>query len=58
MVAGSDPAGLWSDDDDWRAVDQAVDEVRGRFGRDQLTSARLLTGRGQVVDPRSLQPPA
>ncbi|PIJ39780.1 DNA polymerase IV, partial [Leucobacter sp. OLES1] len=58
MAAGSDPAGLWSDDDDWRAVDQAVDEVRGRFGRDQLTSARLLTGRGQVVDARSLEPPA
>lgn len=57
MAAGSDPAGLWSDDDDWRAVDQAVDEVRGRFGRDQLTSARLLTGRGQVVDHRSLEPP-
>lgn len=57
MAAGSDPAGLWSDDDDWRAVDQAVDEVRGRFGRDQLTSARLLTGHGQVVDHRSLEPP-
>ncbi|RZT64687.1 DNA polymerase-4 [Leucobacter luti] len=56
--AGSDPAALWSDDEDWRAVDQAVDEVRGRFGAAGVTSASLLTGRGEVVDPRSLQPPA
>lgn len=56
--AGSDPAGLWSDDEDWRAVDQAVDELRGRFGAAGVTSASLLTGRGDVVDPRSLQPPA
>ena len=54
---GSDPAGLWSDDDDWKAVDQAVDEVRGRFGAAGVTSASLLTGRGEVVDPRSLQAP-
>lgn len=58
MPAGSDPAALWSDDDDWRAVDQTVDEVRGRFGAAGVTSASLLTGRGDVVDPRSLQPPA
>lgn len=55
--AGSDPAGLWSDDEDWRAVDQAVDEVRGRFGAAGVTSASLLAGRRDVVDPRSLQPP-
>jgi DNA polymerase-4 len=55
--AGSDPAGLWSDDEDWRAVDRAVDEVTGRFGREGLTSARLLAGREDVVDPRSLEPP-
>ncbi|MFV0434564.1 MAG: DNA polymerase IV [Leucobacter sp.] len=55
---GSDPAALWSDDDGWRAVDQAVDEVRGRFGTSGVTSASLLTGRGDVVDPRSLQPPS
>ena len=55
--AGSDPAGLWSDDEDWRAVDQAVDEVRGRFGSAGVTSASLLAGRRDVVDPRSLQPP-
>lgn len=55
--AGSDPAGLWSDDDDWRAVDQAVDELRGRFGAAGVTSASLLTAREDVVDPRSLQDP-
>ena len=56
--AGSDPAGLWSDDDGWRALDQTVDEVTGRFGREGLTSARLLAKREDVVDPRSLEPPA
>lgn len=54
---GSDPAALWSEDDGWRAVDQAVDEVRGRFGSAGVTSASLLTGRDEVVDPRSLQEP-
>lgn len=54
---GTDPAGLWSDDEDWRAVDQAVDEVRERFGRTGVTAARLLEGREDVVDPRSLGPP-
>ncbi|GAA1633367.1 DNA polymerase IV [Leucobacter chromiireducens] len=56
--AGSDPAALWSDDDDWRAVDQTVDELRGRFGAAGITSASLLTAREDVVDPRSLQDPA
>ncbi|WP_087015420.1 DNA polymerase IV [Leucobacter sp. 7(1)] len=56
--AGSDPAALWSDDDDWRAVDQTVDELRGRFGAAGLTSASLLAAREDVVDPRSLQDPA
>lgn len=58
LPEGADPAGLWSDDDGWRAVDQAVDEVRGRFGAAGVTPASLLTGRGEIVDPRSLQPPA
>lgn len=57
MPVGSDVLALWSDDDEWRAVDQAVDEVRGRFGASGVTAASLLTGRGEVVDPRSLQPP-
>lgn len=57
LPAGADPAGLWSDDDEWRAVDQAVDEVRGRFGAGGVVAASLLGGRGEVVDHRSLQPP-
>lgn len=55
--AGSDQAGLWSEDEEWRALDQTVDEVRGRFGRGGLTSARLLAPRRDVVDPRSLEAP-
>lgn len=57
MVEGTDPMALWSDDDEWRAVDQAVDEVKGRFGAAGVTSASLLVEREAVVDPRSLQPP-
>ena len=56
-LAGSDPAGLWSEDEEWRALDQAVDEVTDRFGRGGLTSARLLAPRQDVVDPRSLETP-
>ncbi|MBC9935471.1 MULTISPECIES: DNA polymerase IV [unclassified Leucobacter] len=56
VAEGSDPAGLWSDDDGWRAVDSAVDELRERFGA-EVAPARLLEGRGTVVDPRSLQDP-
>lgn len=56
VAEGSDPAGLWSDDDGWRAVDSAVDELRERFGA-AVAPARLLEGRGTVVDPRSLQDP-
>lgn len=54
---GSDAAALWSEDEGWRALDQAVDEVHGRFGREGLTSARLLAPRRDVVDPRSLEAP-
>lgn len=54
---GSEPSGLWDDDEQWRAVDGAVDEVREKFGAAGITSARLLTGRGEIVDPRSLQDP-
>ena len=57
IAAGSEPSGLWDDDEQWRAVDGAVDEVREKFGAAGITSARLLTGRGEVVDPRSLQDP-
>lgn len=57
IPVGGSLLGLWSDDEEWRAVDRTVDEVRQRFGRDGLTSARLLAQREEVVDPRSLEPP-
>lgn len=55
---GSDISALWSDDEGWRAVDQAVDDVKSRFGAAGVKSASLLTDRGPIVDPRSLQPPS
>lgn len=58
VPAGSNAAGLWSDDETWREIDRAVDEVRERFGSSGLTSARLLAKREHVVDPRSLEDPA
>lgn len=39
---GSDAAALWSDDEDWKAVDHIMDQVRGRFGEAGVTSARLM----------------
>ncbi|MFF8818176.1 DNA polymerase IV [Leucobacter sp. NPDC015123] len=57
IPAGSEGQALWDDDEQWRALDSAVDEVRGKFGAAGLTSARLLGGRGEVVDHRSLQDP-
>ncbi|MBK0420043.1 DNA polymerase IV [Leucobacter sp. CSA1] len=58
VAEGSEAMGLWSEDEGWKAVDQAVDEVRGRFGSLGVTSARLLAPREDVVDHRSLEPPA
>lgn len=40
--SGADDILLWSEDAHWRAVDEAVDEVRGRFGSLGLTAASLL----------------
>ncbi|KAM9863772.1 DNA polymerase IV [Leucobacter sp. BZR 635] len=57
IPAGSEGQALWDDDEQWRAVDSAVDNVRDRFGALGITSARLLGGRDEVVDPRSLQDP-
>lgn len=57
LPAGSENTLLWDEDERWRAVDSTVDEVRGKFGASGITSARLLGGRGEVVDPRSLQDP-
>ncbi|MBK0421051.1 DNA polymerase IV [Leucobacter sp. CSA2] len=56
--AGSDFAALWSEDEGWKAVDEAADRVRDRFSDVGLKPARLLQEREEVVDPRSLQPPA
>lgn len=55
--AGSGSNSLWNEDEQWQAVDSAVDDVREKFGASGLTSARLLGGREDVVDPRSLQDP-
>ncbi|WP_336659677.1 DNA polymerase IV [Leucobacter sp. USHLN153] len=57
IPVGTDMAALWGDDDEWRAVDDAVDEVRGKFGAAGVSPASLLKGRGTVVDPRSLEAP-
>ena len=54
---GDYSAGLWSEDEGWRAIDQAVDEVKEKFGTMGVTSARLLKPRENVVDPRSLETP-
>jgi DNA polymerase-4 len=58
LPVGSDRLGLWSEDETWNSLDQAVDEVHEKFGRDGLTPARLLGGRRDVVDPRSLESPS
>ncbi|MGK0721085.1 DNA polymerase IV [Leucobacter sp. W1478] len=57
LPEGQQPEALWGEDDEWRAVDQAVDEVRSRFGAVGLRPARLLQPRRDVVDPRSLESP-
>lgn len=57
MPEGSDPAALWSDDEGWRAVDQAVDEVRNRFGAAGVTSASLLNNHGSTAERGSQQDP-
>lgn len=57
VTAGGDSIALWDEDEQWRAVDTAVDEVRSKFGAAGLTPARLLGGRDDVVDHRSLQDP-
>lgn len=44
---GSEAAALWNDDEDWKAVDQIMDQVRGRFGESGVTSARLMRPKGE-----------
>lgn len=41
-LVGAVPAGLWDDDEDWRAAEHAVDAVRTRFGSSAVRSATLL----------------
>lgn len=53
----ADLTALWSEDEEWQALDETVDRVAERFGPAVLTSARLLGPRRDVVDPRSLRPP-
>jgi len=55
--SGASSLGLWDDDEQWRAVDEAVDNVQRRFGKAGVTAARLLAPREDVVDPRSLEAP-
>ena len=55
---GSGAAALWDEDTEWKGVDRAADAVRQRFGDAGLRPARLLEPRDDVVDPRSLEPPA
>lgn len=57
VPAGSESLALWDEDEQWRAVDTTLDSVRERFGASGITSARLLGGRGDIVDHRSLQDP-
>ncbi len=36
------PAGLWDDDEEWRAVEDALDDAHAKFGRGAVTRAALL----------------
>ncbi|KHK97527.1 DNA polymerase IV [Microbacterium mangrovi] len=49
--------GLWDDDEEWRNLEGAVDEVAARFGKGALTRATLLGARRDVAalptDPRT-----
>lgn len=49
-----DSLALFEDDERFRALDDAVDEARQKFGEAGLRPARLLTQREDIVDPRSL----
>lgn len=51
--SGSGALGLWDDDADWRAVDDAVDDARERFGSAALTRASFLGKRDRYAAPRA-----
>lgn len=57
LPSGEGTLGLWSEDEEWGAIDRTIDEVREKFGGTGVVAARLLADRGEVVDPRSLQSP-
>ena len=46
--AGGGMIPLWDEDADWRAVDEALDSARARFGRAAVTRASILGGRRDV----------
>ena len=49
--AGSAPAALWDDAEDWREAEQVLDAAAARFGRGAVRPARLLGGE-RVERPR------
>ncbi|TFV81921.1 DNA polymerase IV [Microbacterium sp. dk485] len=42
LRAAAGPLGLWDDDEEWRAVEDALDGAAERFGRGAVTRAALL----------------
>ncbi|HKT55559.1 MAG TPA: DNA polymerase IV [Microbacterium sp.] len=54
-------AGLWDDDEEWRSLEGAVDDVSARFGKGAVTRATLLGARRDVAalpsNPRPGQVP-
>jgi len=59
--AGGAFAGLWDDDEEWRSLEGAVDDVSARFGTGAITRATLLGARRDVAalpsNPRPEQTP-
>ncbi|HWT34291.1 MAG TPA: DNA polymerase IV [Microbacterium sp.] len=59
--AGGAVAGLWDDDEEWRSLEGAVDDVSARFGTGAITRATLLGARRDVAalpsNPRPEQTP-
>ncbi len=51
--AGGGGLGLWDDDADWRAVDDALDGVTDRFGAGTLTRAAFLGRRDRYAEPKA-----
>lgn len=45
--------GLWDDDEDWRRVDDALDDAAERFGNGAVTRAAFLGRRDRYVEPKA-----